>query len=621
MNLSATNTFRESRRGKYVMSFIVAWTLLLLNISNKIGGDNVIYAIGEIHTYDSSVFNNNIYMGEGVISPRYVIDIVFSLIMKVNGGCWAAAALLWTYFGAVVQSIAIANISNRISQKYQIICSALFTCFISSFGISNNLAGFTPIAVMSISIAPALAFSYLAISFVIGDEKKYNLAWIFAGCAAVCHIHEGIYCCVVIFIIAAVDCMVKKRILIKENICILIAIAALALVVLPNMFTDKIDITNKEFVRIYSIFRHPHHLVPLSWEYDEIIRSGWINIFVFLLSLEAVIYLKKEEIKKYFLEALLFMLTWVAALAGTYLFTSKIPIAFVSTMFLTKFFKYVVIISLIMFLKMFIEVRDRKWYFSGYLMLLFIFMMSALDLNQIAILFIITAIAMAAEQTIDTKKIFSNDRMILLFDILSFIFLVSLKIRGRRTMITMFCVFFAIAFTYFVSIKSKKLASRLSIAACICMVALSFYGRIVYANNGSLDIINGEKALINSMGSDAYELALKFRKLTDENDEFIANPSDDALSGWFQVVSERNCYVVFKVIPSSKCTVDDWYKRYMQVAGILNKKLSDIEQIMKDNGIQYLLVDKAYYDKFDAASEFTVFTTSTQDSVRVYKLN
>jgi len=603
------------------MAFIVAWTLLLLAISKSIDGNNLIYAIGQIHTYNNNIFDNNVYMGEGVISPRFIMDIVFSFIMKLNGGNWAAAALLWVYFGAVIQAIAIANISYRISEKYQVICSALFTCLLAYF--ENNLAGFRPIGVASTSNGLALAFSFLAISFVVGKNKRYNWAWIFAGCAAICHIHEGIYCCAVIFIIALVDCILKKKVLIKENAFVLVAIAALALVVLPSLFTDKMDISNEAFVNIYSIFRHPHHLVPTSWGIGSILKSGWINIFIFLLSLETFMCLKRDNLRNAFLEALLFEAAWLLALAGTYVFTEKIPVAFVSTMFLTKLFKYVVIISLIMYLKAFFAVRDEKLYFSSYLMILFAFSTSISDIKQIIIFFIITAFVILAEQHIDTKKIFASDNIVMGFDILCFALVMTLRaatIRDGKAVITVFIVFFAIAAIHITYLRNRKYAYSLSIVAGLGLILLSLYGRIIYIDGGSVQVISGEKALVNSIGKDAYDLALEFKERTDVTDEFLADPDDAVISGWFQVVSERNCYVVNKVITSSKCTVDDWYERYISTTGILDKDVDEVEQIMCDSNIDYLLVKSDYFEKFDDAENLSVFSESIQGSLRIYKL-
>lgn len=223
----------KSIEARFYISVIVAWTLLLMFISKDLSVDNLIYAIGDIQTYNHSLFNGNVYMGEGVISPRYILDAIFNVIMHANGGNWADAALVLIYFGAIIQSLAIANIARRINRNYQIAISAIFTCLIAY--CDNYLAGFSLIALQSTSIGVALAFSILSISFLIGDKRNYIAAWIFAACAIVFHIHEGIYCCAVIFLFAAVDCIIQKKILFKENKLIIVATIALLAVVLPSI--------------------------------------------------------------------------------------------------------------------------------------------------------------------------------------------------------------------------------------------------------------------------------------------------------------------------------------------------------------------------------------------------
>ncbi len=53
------------KQGKFVVSFVVAWTLLAQFIPTGFREDNLIYAIGEIHAYDNSLFQNNVYLGGG----------------------------------------------------------------------------------------------------------------------------------------------------------------------------------------------------------------------------------------------------------------------------------------------------------------------------------------------------------------------------------------------------------------------------------------------------------------------------------------------------------------------------------------------------------------------------
>lgn len=109
------------------MSALVAWSILLLQIPWGIDWDNFIYAVGEIGTYDNSLFQNNVFLSEGVISPRYIIEHLFALLMKINGGNWSNVAILWIFFGTIVQSLPIANIVSRLHVSQQPVYAAVFT--------------------------------------------------------------------------------------------------------------------------------------------------------------------------------------------------------------------------------------------------------------------------------------------------------------------------------------------------------------------------------------------------------------------------------------------------------------------------------------------------------------
>ena len=301
----------------FFVSFCVAWTLLLMFISRTLDSDNLIYAIGEIHTYNPNVFNGNMYMGAGVITPRYIVDEIFNLLMHINGGDWAGASLIWIYFGAFVQALGIANIAHRIRREYEAVISAILTCMIGFCG--NYLTGFKLISLESVSIGVALAFSFLSISFLVGDNRNYPFAWIFASCSIICHIHEGIYCCAVIFIFALADSIIQKRLLWKENKWILAVAFSLLLIVGPSMLTDKMDISNADFVYIYSTFRHPHHLVPSSWGVDEIYKTIWIDIGLFLLCITEKRLSKDNDRNRYLITGILLVAAWILAVGIAYL--------------------------------------------------------------------------------------------------------------------------------------------------------------------------------------------------------------------------------------------------------------------------------------------------------------
>lgn len=139
-------------------------------------------------------------------------------------------------------------------------------------------------------------------------------------------------------------------------------------------------------------------------------------------------------------------------------------------------------------------------------------------------------------------------------------------------------------------------------------------------NNGTISFINGEQALRFSIGDELYDLAEAFRNQTDVMDSFLADPDATQDTGWFQVVCQRNCYVVQKVIPSSRCMVGEWYDRYMETSEFDEKTGEDIENIMNANEIEYVLVNADNYSKLDETDSFSVFMNSISDAFRIYKI-
>lgn len=603
-----------------IVSVIAVWTVLLLFVGRGLGEENLIYAIGEKHAFDNSLFQGNVYMGESVISPRFLADKIFAVMMYINGGDWGEASRVWIFFGAFIQSVAIANIAARIDKKRQMFISVIFTCLMVY--CDNYLAGFTLTVPVSISIGIALAFSILSISFLIGEKRNYKMAWIFAACAIVFHIHEGIYCCVVIFLVALADSLKERKLLVRENLPIFVVGFLLAVSVVPNFLTDSMELSNEEFVYIYSVFRHPHHLLPSSMGLDSIFKTLWLNISFFFLGITVVAISKPEKKKQLVCEAGFLIGGWISAIGVMFVFTEIKPIAFISTLFISKFFKYVLLMALIYIVSAAIYLREKGNMVSSYMVLFFAFFASSYDLKIIAVLTAIVIMVMRAEDCLaENGKRFISEKTQPFSDVLFFLLMLSIKLpsMGNTIGITILLVFFTITMIDLAMKRKFKGYVFLSSIACLGMIFLSMYGRILTFENGTLSFINGEKSLKYSMGEELFELANDFKEQTDADEGFLANPDETANSGWFQVVSERNCYVIHKVISSSKCTVDDWYERYMETREFDEKTGEEIEKIMIHGGLEYVLLKENNFYKLDGRENYSVFLSSGNDSFRVYK--
>ncbi len=603
--------------GQYLLSVVVTCAVLLTQLSFTINADNLIYAIGQIRTFNSELFNNNVYMGEGVVSPRYIIDFIFGFLMNINGGRWPDTALVWIYFGLVIETIAIVNFAGRISREhkteYAVIIALLFAYN------QNTLAGFLLTVLCSTSIGPALAFAMLSISFVFGDKKNFKLAWIYAGCSVVCHIHEGIYCCVVVFIIVCVDSIVDKRIKIKENLWIFFPVAVLLLVAVPSMITDKMNITNSEFVYIYSYFRHPHHLVPSQWGKENIVKSFVVNISLFLLVLETIYLTKRQEIKRVYLEVGALMVAWLGALGLAYIFTERFPLAIVSTMFLSKSFKYVVLMAVIYTIYSLELLRNTGKVLSGYLLLFYAFMTGNWSTDQMLLYFLAFAVMIVLEHRLQKESDISSQILftcdVVFFFIVLFARFFALNLYEIIKILTVFMVIGAVHIR-----MQKGNTAVITILGSILILLVSGFG-VLYARNGGKFILQtGENAMRMTMGNDLYVLACQFEQMSDASDVFIADPKDTGGAGWFQIACKRNCYVLEKVIPSSKCTVEEWYERYISLEDFYNLSPDEIKNTMHDEKIDYALIKMDRFAEFDCCKDFEIVLTSPEDTYRLYQV-
>ncbi len=378
----------------------------------------------------------------------------------------------------------------------------------------------------------------LSISFLVGDNRNYPFAWIFASCSIICHIHEGIYCCAVIFIFALADSIIQKRLLWKENKWILAVAFSLLLIVGPSMLTDKMDISNADFVYIYSTFRHPHHLVPSSWGVDEIYKTIWIDIGLFLLCITEKRLSKDNDRNRYLITGILLVAAWILAVGIAFVFTEIKPIAAVSTLFFSKSFKYVLLVALVWVISSSFKFRERGRLLSSYLLIYCGLFASSYELKQAVTLFLFACLVLifedylvANERTIIPERIrpFSD---VIVFSIVFCLerpslgvdigFIAKLILSFKSTMasalssgmqrgLTITLVFFAVLVLGIAAKKNKHTYQILCLSACICMITISLLGRVLIYYNGTISLINGEMALRTSLGGELYDLAVELR--------------------------------------------------------------------------------------------------------------
>ena len=604
----------------FIGSALAALAIYMRFIPLNISADNMIYAIGEIHTYDPALFNGNIYPGSGVNSPRLFWDVVISWLMHINGGNWVPIAVGMEYLNALVLSFATAKIGCRICNKYQFVYTCLFALMLTLN--KNCLASFGLFACGSISTGCAFAVALLAISYVIGQNKKFNIAWLLLSVTAAMHIHEGLYGFAIIFIMFCVELLLKERkFRIKENWGLLLYVFTVLLITIPRLATDVLPISNAEFVEIYGKFFGQMHLRPSYWGMNAIIASAFTIIGFVILRLQFLYLHERTNVRRFLWEAGLCLVAWSMCLGCAYVFTEVYPVAAIVTMFVSKFFKYVVIFTLLWMLWTIKGYYENREYLHAFLLLCYVFAVNTDDIRHKILWFVCCFFILQYDKTSDK----TNDSALypgILGAIFTAIMVFDVFGEIQRDLKIVLCLLVLV-------VAAGKLAKRFAMptvyrAIAVCSAAMyllcAYYGKIYYLENGNIRAVNTDQIMSITAGNDICELADTFKSRTNSAASFITDPNDERGGGWFQIFAERNCYVLRKVIPSSKVAAIEWYKRYENVVGIYDKSPDEIADIMKREGISYFLVNSSYYGNIDQSSCFDIFLTCGGDSYRIYQL-
>lgn len=463
----------------------------------------------------------------------------------------------------------------------------------------------------------------LAISFVVGERKNFNAAWIALAVSTMCHVHEGLYGFVTVFILLLTEIIYWKKFSIRDNVGIFLYLGVLGGVIIPNMLTDPINISNEEFIYIYATFRHPHHLVPSTWDKNITILSLCLILFPGCYRIEELVFYENKKVKKFVIEFVLFVISWIAALGIMYIGTEKLYNVAITTMFISKFFKYVAVVSLIWYMKTIRDYFEQKKYIYGFMILVFAGMahLWKLQYAPCVCMIITTFIWYGLNNKSDIEK--ENNNSWVLF--LGAIFMTGvlfgpvsdMSMELRRTLVL---IALMILCRWQWKLTDRKLFKRTTIVSLIALLITCPYGDFYQLTNGRLGIILPEDVLIASAGRDICQLGDAFEKQTDSNITWLADPDDGGNVGWLQVISERNCYVIRKVVPCFKGKMKEWYERYQDTAGLFEKDATEIVTIMKNNDIRYLLVNRDNYEKVEREEIFALFLTCEGDTYRIYQL-
>ena len=604
-----------------IQLFLVCIAFAFLFYGKTIAVENVNYGIEQLHQYNPELFKNNIGLLENGVSPRYFANVMVSALMKFSGMSWAAVVTFIIRINYVIYAVAAARAVCKITKERRLLFGIiLVSCmFRSSLGL---LAGFGLNGAMAVFIGTGTALALLAISFVVGEEKNWMPAWICIALAALMHVHEGMWGGCMVGIIWLAGVIAGKRINWKALMGFPVYVVVMLLVTVPSLLTDDV-VDAKTFAEIYVNIRTPNHLLPTAWGRELTVQCfTMIVIPVLFLFLWWIKNRLDQKIKYLLCLGVLSVALWLVVLGVQYIATVIAPNTSIITMYLPKCFKYVTYVAMILYLDI-AEILYQEKRYAGAACALWIVLMGVTDsyytiTKVCAVLLLVLAV-------FDERKFVKKEGEIFrtLVKLVTWEILLKMVISLHANSRIVIWIAIVVAATEFLIpyLKLQKLWRVLVCGFVVLILGTSAKDAFFFSDGTQISYVPGDQCLINAMGSDIYQMAQAFQTVSDPDEEFLADPySGD--SGWVQLVSERNCYCIYKSTPSSKKAVIDWYARIQQVENMSQLTAKELVQLMQEIDIRYVMVTPEQYSNIETSGLFeTVVRTDTAAIYRIARGN
>lgn len=585
-----------------------------MGISNVLNENNTTYALEQIHQYDSSLFANNFAVYNTGMSARFFLNFIVGFGMKLTHGSWTTVVVPLIYLGVFILAVATVEIVFNITEK-----NRLFLVFVLAFFLKNSIntgfPGWGSFELDSIGMGTAYTFTMLALSQVIGKNKKWNLAWIFLSVAALCHVHEGIWGFCLLFVIYVCQVVKEKTLgLGKRHWAFVVFVVVLGICVIPGLYGEPSGLTSEEFVKIYAYYRTPHHLVPSAWGINSILKYLFIILGTALVRIITLSFTNKEGCKEFYLETGLAVGSWIVAICTVYLFTEIFPVVPIVTMFIPKYLKYIGILSQIWCIECIDDWIEKDEIMIAGLSAVTVWCASLQDLIGVFVFYGVFLVALVLWKKYEVKEM----KYMMPIGVLG---IVTGMASGNlaNAIVLIFFLYCIIPWKRWAIMKKTVPNSFVVIALSVLMLLIATKDKVWTICNGDLVRVTSKSYLENAMGGDLYNLAIVFENTTDTDETFISDPYS-SMTSWFQLGSRRNSYTNNKNVPAAQSQIKEWYERIEETRDILARECDEIHDIMERADVDYILVNIENYEKFDMSETFQIRNVSANDQFRIYEI-
>lgn len=589
----------ENRGLKIGTAFVLG--MLILGVYAWIGDNDTMYLVNEYIAYDDSLFPNNLLREGNAVSSKYLSDMLSGILFHVLN--WNRIRILCYIAAISILCLAFINFSLRWKMN-NVIVSTVVMAILSLQEVTGNLAIYSTNVGGGNYERLAAAIGVLAVSFCFGN-RKWNLALCLTACAAVLHIHEGMYSFSFVMLLWLVGSAYTRRWEVREIAAgLTVCLAVILVSVIPPLLTNEVIYSGKEYIDNFIWKRLANHIMPFKWGNFAICRQYMIFGTILCFSFVFLKSKTKSIPKVYYAYAMAAVVTASAVILLSSIFIDIVPVRFFANLFMAKYFKYCEFYFLVLLtftLDFMLHTMELRFFALGIIMLIPISEWTVIVLLPsvvICFLWNSRSAVVSSKRSIYAASAFV---MAICTGVVIYFYIknnqIDISYNTANVVYWGVILLSAAGIEYLLNecrIGKKQLAALLT--GVLLFNVGYFVSKISYNRpDRSLALKNSEYWIEKAATKDIYELAAYLKWNSDKDALVLADPKDFAhgcAASWFQCLALRDVYVTDKVIVYTDAGIKEWNARLEKLSGWDAFTANDFYNIMKEIGSDYLLLDE-----------------------------
>lgn len=593
---------------EFIFIFLISLTIISFFSMEYLNEDNCNYAVEEIHCFNDNIFKGNMSTLEMEFSPRYYANMFMAFLIRVFNSDWYEISFWLIKVNYILYALVVVTIVFKFFKKNRLLVALIVSfCLVrpSLISIAFGL-DFSP----DVFLGTAAPLAFLSLICVLGRKKYWMLAWILAILATFLHIHEGFWVAFLLGVIWLAICFADKKINLRVLSYICIYLFILLLIVFPT-FNNQIYVDEDYFTQIYVYIRTPHHLLLSYIGKWQIIKSTFLLFILLIIFFNIFKQKKYKSIRRIIFSTYFLSISYVLLYSIHYFSTEKFKIPLIITMYIPKSFRFFILLGIISYIILGMRKIKKGMYIRGTILLVIPLVpdLSTNEYNYYMVLILLTLFFILEKFKPNGFIIIRNRhceyiaKLILYLFIFFIIFKKYPDLDNNLKWMYYAILLYEFIYSYIKNIKLKSI---------LLLVILFLFTSNLY-NSIKIKIFNiiGNKKEYNlgleyskkATDLELYEIAEKFKNITSLNEEFVADPYA-IYPNYFQLFSERNCYVLYKNTPSQKHLVIQWYERVQKVKNINELNEEELKKLLEDINVKYILLTE---DRFNVVEESNYF--------------